>query len=340
MSRWKWFLCALLASGPSTVAKIVAGGAVRGAQEQRFAVRGRGGRESAGFGPPSAARRRPAEAAATAGGGSPTMTVGYSMVMPGDRAGDARWRRRGALGLGLGRRPASFSASPCAAAAWAATSRAIGPQSATTKAVWPSAVRNAPMSRALTRPCSLRRPVAVGDAAGEGAHGRDLTTGEPRCLRASGCTSRCSQRCRRRDHLAGEQRRRREGDCGLLPMLTSCTGAGVPQSLPSRMGSCGTPRDRGLSAARRSGRAPPRCPAADQAAGGLPSAPGGPALALRRCGRSAAAQLRPYERDSKCAQRWLRATRQATCIPEVPPLPACVTPDVTPHTNQDLELAR
>ena len=66
------------------------------------------------------------------------------------------------------------------------------------------------------------------------------TTGAPRCLRASGCTSRSSHRC---SAAIMSQVTIGGGDsatCGLLPMLTSFIGAAVPHSAPSRMGCSGT----------------------------------------------------------------------------------------------------
>ena len=66
-----------------------------------------------------------------------------------------------------------------------------------------------------------------------------LTTGAPRCLRASGCTSRCSHWCKA---AIMSQVRAGGGEnaiCGLLPMLTSRMGAAVPHSVPSRIGVSG-----------------------------------------------------------------------------------------------------
>ena len=66
------------------------------------------------------------------------------------------------------------------------------------------------------------------------------TTGAPRCLRASGCTSRSSQRC---SVAIMSQVTIGGGDsatCGLLPMLTSFMGAAAPHWAPSRIGVSGT----------------------------------------------------------------------------------------------------
>ena len=66
------------------------------------------------------------------------------------------------------------------------------------------------------------------------------TMGAPRCLRASGCTSRSSQLARvatmSQVTIGGGD----SATCGLLPTLMSFMGAGVPHALPSRMGVSGT----------------------------------------------------------------------------------------------------
>ncbi len=80
--------------------------------------------------------------------------------------------------------------------------------------------------------------------------------GAPKCLRAKGCTSRSSHLCRA---AIMSQVSTGGGDraiCGLLPMLTSCMGAGVPHSAPSRIGGSGRAmRSRPLSMAVQRARA-------------------------------------------------------------------------------------
>src|SRR5262245_18659689 len=65
------------------------------------------------------------------------------------------------------------------------------------------------------------------------------TIGTPSCLRANGCTSRSSQRWSAATMSQVSVGGGEKDIGGLLPTLTSCSGAGAPHS-PSRIGASGT----------------------------------------------------------------------------------------------------
>ena len=167
-------------------------------------------------------------------------------------------------------------------------------------------------------------------------------------MRASGCTSRCSQRCRAATISQVSSGGGEKEICGSLPMLTSCTGAGVPHSLPSRTGSCGsTTRSRPLSsspqraraasmssadhrlaAARRLARLAQRQRWARRSACRRDCAPGRLERLLRRCNRPHKRAHGGYGHPTGSMH-----ARTTPCI-------GLRDPDVTPHTNQNLEPAR
>ena len=175
MSTWKWFLWALLASGPSTVPKIVQAARCTPRRKSMLPSWQRGRLPSArarlGFGPPRRAGREQAQ------GGRLGRRCGYCCdARDGDGDARAERNRRGCTARGPPQ-PSSLqspwsaalalaaaaAASACFLAASAALGRdlaCVGTPVGTTMAVWPPAVTKAPMSMAFMRPCSLSRLLA------------------------------------------------------------------------------------------------------------------------------------------------------------------------------------